>query len=407
MFGSYYVKSPQGQTEHLFIDEMQSGSWGTPEEVPGLSSAEGAGGETGDVACIEPGECVAYGEFVDANVEPSAFVLDEVGGVWGSPQLLSPVHVTDFQGSEVWRVVCRAVGACAAVGDYLQDGSQHPFVADEVDGTWGPETVVNGVSGLHSRSYDSVLLNVQCPAVGDCLASGSTANNANGFRDSFIVQEQDGTWLPATRIPWLSRRDTLGFDQVTALACPKAGWCTIGGFYQARDHTAHYFVQSQRGGSWTTPIALSVPGFTPKNADPVLRVECPQPERCDVAGYYDPRDDRSNDFVLSVVDGVASAIRILPNPAVRGSRVGLIGPAYLSCIAFDACGLAASFIQPDGLTRVAVSNHLGSLWTPFAQVPPFAALEPGTSIGVVSAQCMSARYCTAVGTSPQGVFVTH
>jgi hypothetical protein len=409
VYGLYHVPGTEGQDEHLFVEEMENGSWGTPEEVPGLSSTESAGGETGDVACMDPGECVAYGSFNEVDSAPPAFVLDEVSGTWGTPHLLTPVAVTPTEeGSTVWRVACHAVGACAAVGDYLDAGTAHPFVANEVGGVWGPEVLLHGLNVFTSASYDSALLNVQCPAIGDCLASGFTLDNArNGFRESFLVQEHGGVWSPATRIPWLARRNTGGFDQITALACPRAGWCTIGGYYQTRDRKAHYFVQSQHGGQWLSPVALGVPGFTPKNADPSLKVQCPQLDRCDVVGYDDPSNARSNDFVLTVLDGVASAIKILPDPIVSGIRSRLIGPPYLSCVAFDACGLAASFDQPGGLTRIAVSNLLGRTWSPLAQAPPFAGFDPGTNEGLVSVQCLTARYCVAIGSSQLGVFVTH
>jgi hypothetical protein len=124
------------------------------------------------------------GYYVDASGSHQAMVTTETNGVWGQPtELTLPTRATvTFQSAEINSVDCTDPGECVAVGDYndangLDD--RQAMYANESNGVWGQATEMTLPAGSATVAGGQLasLESVSCSGAQDCAAVGS-------YRDS-------------------------------------------------------------------------------------------------------------------------------------------------------------------------------------------------------------------------------
>src|SRR5262249_56569888 len=112
-----------------------------------------AGG--GGIACVSRGNCAAAGQYTDKAWTVLPFVVSEKGGVWGQAQSLPGTVPLDpkFNQAAITGMSCPASGQCSAAGFYGSDLNAEnvsiPFVATQVNGTWGAAHQVPGPAALN------------------------------------------------------------------------------------------------------------------------------------------------------------------------------------------------------------------------------------------------------------------
>ena len=73
--------------------------------------------------------------------------------------------------AEVDSVSCWSFGNCLAGGFYTDaDHHAHPFIAADINSTWGQGTEVPGLTNTAPVATAASALSVSCPAAGDCSA---------------------------------------------------------------------------------------------------------------------------------------------------------------------------------------------------------------------------------------------
>jgi hypothetical protein len=107
------------------------------------------------------------------------------------------------------------------------------FVLPDDAGTWHNAIEVPGMRGLHPPG-NGVVTALSCPARGNCSAGGFYYGAA--YTQGFVVNEVNGTWHNAIKVPGMSALNRSGSAQVTALSCARAGKCSADGYY----HATHY-----------------------------------------------------------------------------------------------------------------------------------------------------------------------
>ncbi len=212
-----------------------------------------------------------------------AFLLDEVNGVWGSPQLVSgtaPYTIGtptfyDSLTSSISAISCPSPGECTAAGDYtvstgpnLRIAYAGPgFVTTLSLGTWSAATMLNGVDAV---------TDVSCTRSGACTVSGF-ATTFEIFISYPIVTNTAvadtktvAGWAPAVSIPGLTNLGAKSGwidSQASSLSCVSPGNCTLGGvdeyapdfdgnpvsLYNAKFYG---FVASEVNGSWRAAVEL-------------------------------------------------------------------------------------------------------------------------------------------------------
>jgi len=255
-----------GSIDSAFVATEQNGVWNNASDIQGFPTIPSqllgldSGAEADTISCASPENCSAGGWFSLQNGSGSSFVVNEVNGVWGNEITLTGVTTfTDGGGSQVTAVSCSSPGNCSAGGSYAgvngSQGSSGVFVANEVGGVWGS---ANGVAGATVTNSAPTLSSMSCSSPGNCSAGG-TYGYAPGL---FLVNEANGTWGSAIPVPGLAKLGASKFiadlDTVSQVSCSSNGNCGAVGTYTNSSNEEKAFVVTESNNAWGN--AITVPG---------------------------------------------------------------------------------------------------------------------------------------------------
>lgn len=247
------------------------GTWGSVQEIPGLAALTSTPGghnpsNVSALDCSTLGNCAAVGDYgspVTGATVP--FVATEVNGTWGTQPLAGlPTEAADTA-AYLTEVSCGTPDFCTAVGTY--DGTDsllHPFEVTETGGTWGTPVVLDtsGLGNVQSFGFSGL----SCPAAGECTLIGSfTLTGATPV--PFTADESAGTWGALQSLAGLASLEPSSASAVTggliSLSCGGPGDCTAGGTYQYSNSqygaVQQPFIVSESDHSWGEP--QPIPGI--------------------------------------------------------------------------------------------------------------------------------------------------
>jgi titin len=326
--GGYHTASG---IETAFVVSQVSGVWQTATSVADIPLTA-TDSQVTSVSCASAGNCSAGGYFTlyDAGTDRwtrQAFVLTQVGGVWGNAidvPGLADIDLGNWSG--VNAVSCASAGNCAAGGFYSYDadnggGVTHPFVVSQVAGVW--QTAIEVPGGDWVEWASGAITSVSCPGVGNCVAGGWSSGES-----AFVVSLVDGVWQDREAIPGLSGIDSLEDSRVSSVSCSSVGNCAAVGNYSSGtyvDSDFNYwarpqsFVASQVNGVWQSAFHptedLALLDFPMSS---LRSVSCPSDGNCTAIGWivnsristfddsYQDNYDQLNTqgMALSQIDGV-------------------------------------------------------------------------------------------------------
>ncbi len=345
-----YYTDGAGGLQAMVIDET-NGVWGNAIEAPG-SGTLNTGGAVGEsdllqsVSCAAPGTCAAGG-YLPHGSGYQAFVIDETNGVWGNAIEVPGIEALNTGGyAEVRSISCAAAGNCTAVGSY-SDGPQsaQAFVVDETNGVWDTAIEAPGSAALNSAGNGG-LQAVACAGPGNC-AAGGWYEDQPGSSQVFVVDETNGVWGDAIEVPGSATLNH-GYANVMSISCATFGNCSAGGFYRDGSGQHWPFVVDETNGSWGD--AIRVPGasvsYNVGGEFSVFSVSCPTAGNCVAAGG-------APSFVVSETNGAWNdAVQLTgPNGAVEGGEVSSV-----SCGAVGSCTAGGLVISSSGNQQHASSG---------------------------------------------------
>jgi hypothetical protein len=229
--GGFYAAGP-GFREHpqAFVVDEVGGRWRSAREVPGTAKLNAFGdAEVNSLSCASAGNCAAGGFYTDGS-GAHAFVVDEVGGRWRrAREVLGTAKLNARRIDSVYALSCASAGNCAAGGVYV-DGSHHfqAFVIDEVGGTWGTAQKIPGTPTPNRGNAD--VNSLSCASAGNCAAGGVYVDGSRHFQ-AFVVDEVGGTWGTVQKVPGTAKLNAGGRAGVNSLSCASASFCGAGGLY--------------------------------------------------------------------------------------------------------------------------------------------------------------------------------
>ena len=172
-----------GNYQAFVVDELSS-VWGPATEVAGSLNTGGLA-RVWAVSCTSDGNCAAGGRYKESSGSSQAFVVDEVAGTWGTASEVAGSLNID---GDAWinSVSCASDGNCAA-GGYYKDGSGNyqAFVVDEVGGVWG---TANEVAGSLNAGGDGETNSVSCTSDGNCTVGGFYKDGSGNIQ-AFVADE--------------------------------------------------------------------------------------------------------------------------------------------------------------------------------------------------------------------------
>jgi hypothetical protein len=212
------------------VDES-NGTWGSPNQFPGLSPLNVGLIATADaISCTSPGNCSAGGNYTDGLANSQAWVANETKGTWSAATEISMASNLGALGAVVASMSCSSAGNCGASGVYTTSSLTQDFVMSETNGSWGDAVEVPG-SSLFVGGAATVSPNpISCSSAGNC-SSGGAYLDVLGNYEAYVVTEKSGTWGNAIELPGSSVLNTGGGGQVTAISCSADSSCGLGGYY--------------------------------------------------------------------------------------------------------------------------------------------------------------------------------
>jgi hypothetical protein len=181
-------------------------------------------------------------------------------------------------------VSCASAGNCSAGGTYTGGlKREHAFIVNEVNGTWHKAIKVPGTTALEQGGIAG-LKSVSCASVGNCSAGGYYNSGA------FVVNEVNGTWHHAIKVPGTVAVNQISVEGVAVMSCAAPGNCSAGGTFRApRDPLGQVdaFVVNEVNGTWRTAIA--VPGLarlSQSGTAHIFALSCGAVANCSAGGFY-------------------------------------------------------------------------------------------------------------------------
>jgi hypothetical protein len=288
------------------------------------------------------------GQYQDSDFAAQGFAVSETGGVWGQAQAIPGLAALNTGGiAEVTSVSCGAPGDCSAGGSYQTPFSkQHGFVVTETGGVWGQAEEVPGLAALNQHLLASVR-SVSCAGAGDCAAGGFFEGGAQGIQ-GFVVDERNGVWGQAKRVPGLAALNTGGLAEVTPVSCAAPGDCSAGGDYAQQGPDQQGFVVGETNGHWGR--AEAVPGLaalrTGREAK-VFVLSCAAPGDCAAGGFYESASFQVQGFVVTETNGRWGRAEKVPGLSALNTR-GDAAIRSVSCTAPGECSAGGIYFDRSG-----------------------------------------------------------
>jgi hypothetical protein len=297
------------QTAQPIIFTETNGVWAAPSEVQGSSEFNPSGDAfVGGLDCPSVTTCVAGGDDVTISSSSTTvvpFVITENDGVWGSIEAVPGVAaLSRVDQASLTALSCGAPGDCVAGGDYLDaSGQSQAYVINEVGGVWGSATQLFATQLLGS-GLNNNLVDVDCPSAGNCSGIGGFSD-ALGNMQPYVVDEVNHVWSPASEVPGIQNLNDNDGAALTTISCSAPGVCSAGGLYADSDSNGQAFLVNEASNAWSHPI--EVPGTSTLNkggSATIYAVSCSDDGSCGVQGSY---TDASKNVQLFVVNSSAVA----------------------------------------------------------------------------------------------------
>ncbi len=312
------------------------------------------------LSCGSAHSCGAVGTYDDALGDTQGMLIAESQRGWGRavqarlPSNASVDPLKTSNGGALVDVSCPAAGECVAIGRYTDTRAvDHGVRFTEHHGRWARGVAVrppaNAVHPRRTRSSvidDVGLAAIDCSSVGNCVAVGNYESNAEVW-EAMIVVEHNGRWGRAIEAPLPADAPIAGQDAVLLdVSCQTAGDCTASGYYV--DSSGHQEGLLVSGGdtSWSAAPAPAAPS--------------------------DARND--------------------PN----------IAPSSVSCSAVGSCAAVGTYVNPLQNSLGLLFSESGGTWQEGTGATLPADAAPATTVGdqtvvLTSVSCPQAGMCEAVG----------
>jgi hypothetical protein len=398
--GGNYVDG-SGNLQAFVVNEV-GGTWGTSIEVPGTAALNAGGAASvNSISCTSNGDCAAVGSFTDSAGDVQGFFVNEAANTWGTAsEAVDPAAIGSVNAAGLVSVSCSTDVNCSAVGlDVITGGIPVGYAISDTNGTWGDVTDINLTSTLGPGGTG--LTAVSCVSPGNCGAEGigvyqDASVHGGAAYIPFEVNESNGTWGSPSTFPGLSTLNVGLVATADAISCTAPGDCSTGGQYTDGLANSQAFVADESNGTWGD--AIEVPGSSTLNvgAAVVDSISCNSPGNCGASGLY-TTSTLSEAFVASETNGSWGSATEIP-----GSQALFFGGAAvetnpISCSSAGNCSTGGAYIDTLGNYQAYVAIEKGGTWGDSIELPGSSTLNTAGGAQVTAISCSEDSGCGAGG----------
>jgi hypothetical protein len=388
-----------------FTQSQTNGVWGT-----GIPVTFGAGIQNTapnsyftSVSCPSEGNCVAAGKFINAGGGSEAFTQTQLNGLWDTamPAAFGAGLQNTRPDSYFSSISCPSAGNCVAAGTFKNTrAGMEAFTQTKTSGIWGSAIPATFSVGIQSMYPDAYFNSISCPSAGECVAAGSF-RNANFNDEAFTQTQINGQWdtaVPATFAAGIQNTDP--YSRFNAVSCPSEGNCVAVGVFSNPAERSEAFTQTQKNGVWATAIpAAFAAGIQNANRGSGFNsVSCPSVGNCVAAGSFENATSGSEAFTQTQTNGVwATAIPATFGAGIQGTYLN--AESYsVSCASVGNCVVAGYFANTDGNSEAFTQTQSNGRWATAIPVTFGPEIQSLTpNTYLGSVACLPEGYCLAVG----------
>jgi hypothetical protein len=100
-----------------FVVSQVHGTWGAGRQIPGLAALDvGSNAQAAGLSCGSAGNCVAGGHYTDRHGRYQAFVVSQKSGTWSTPQQVPGLTALGASAGAVYGISCPPAAPCTAAG---------------------------------------------------------------------------------------------------------------------------------------------------------------------------------------------------------------------------------------------------------------------------------------------------
>jgi Bacterial Ig-like domain (group 3) len=356
-------------------------TWDKSMQPPGVTGVGVKYSDVQRVSCPSAGNCTAVGNFSAPGGGPNTpFAISEKGGKWQHAQLLLNRAANDTARYLNLVVSCPSAGNCVGGGERLDGKNATVFVVDQKNGTWGPPQTI--VGSLSTASYPSA---ISCPKAGGCTIGG--LYQVMGQNEGWVADEKpDGSWGPLMQ-PLSSQVNAGGSGAINEVSCGAPGYCVAVGYYTDSSDVSHGYIAQERNHAWDAPFVL--PGNPASNLG---AVSCDAPGDCEVGGNLHLGDA----FVVREKAFTWSGITALPG--LKQLNAGKNAELHsISCRTKGNCSAGGFYSDAKKHGQGFVVSEKNGKWAKVIEVPGLGALNTLPFATVDSVSCASPGNCAAGG----------
>jgi hypothetical protein len=363
------------------------GHWAKAAAVPGMSALTSSSSTVSAVSCAPSADCAMGGTYDDAHGNPQAWVASGHAGTWANAIALPGFIPTNGGHSQINGVSCATGNYCVAVGETSTDQlSDRATVAVDLFGTWQQAMTIPGLD-----SSDSQALSVSCPSVGNCTVVGSY-RDANNAKQPFVADEVNGTWGFFHTFASFPQLNTGQFAELNSVSCESPGNCSAVGEYATLGGTPHAFLVAEVSGTWHLPGPL-IFFLAPSTG---RAVSCPASGNCELTGTDADANGQTQAVAEQTNSGGQEAIQFLTSSTdlnVGGTAL----TNSVSCASDGNCVVVGHYTDATGRWQPFFGEEKDGTWQNTSTVTGIAALDVGHFSDLQSVSCASAGNCAALG----------
>jgi len=251
---------------------------------------------------------------------------------------------------------------------------------------WAAASELPGIGALNVGG-NAQIDDVSCSSFGNCSVIGSYSLTST-VNEAFVATESDGTWGNALALPGYQKLNSGGDTQGgLVISCSAAGNCAVGGSFNDTSGKFHAFVASETNGSWGS--AMEVPGTS---FGAVLAITCVANGACSAGGQLNDVTGNSQAFVVGEVNGTwGTAVDVNGSAALNaGTSAGVLS---ISCTSAATCSVGGWYTDAAGNTQAFVDDETDGTWNMASEIPGSQVLNAGGNALVQDISCSDVGSC--------------
>jgi len=312
-----------------------------------------------DVDCASPTFCVAIGSYIDDTLTEYYPLVETWNGTeWTAENPGLPGDSGFTEETILSDVDCPAVGTCVAVGRYDEsvDSADVPLVLTLASGTWSSADVAA------PDGSTAELFAVDCPTVSACVAVGEETTAQSNSEP--LVVTGPGTWTVNTAIGLPTNVEvTEPQARLREVSCSAAGACVAVGSYFTDISKTHGLVEVLSTGTWT-PVAVVPPAQgapnTPALNPEVLLTSVSCASTCAAVGDYRVAGNTSRPLLVRITGTTVVVQRGAVPDDAEGDPIG--SEMAVTCASGGRCLGQGYYEVNPGLSAPLMSGLDAGAW---------------------------------------------